>query len=1126
MVSASDVLRDPGPAEGLTVVGASAGSGKTHCLTQVVVEALEGRRSPALDVESLVAVTYTTRAATELRSRIRQTLVRQGASESALRLPLARLGTVHAVCLSWLQDFAIDAGLPPGVRVLPDDGGLQFRSLLEASVPAPLRERLTEIAKGLNINWDNQRSRTDWMWRVFELIDLARANRIRPEALPEMAARSVAQMAELLPPATARDLDAALLAAVERALEDLESSEDKTKATASARQELMTICRKLKGGWASWKDWATLAGLSPAKKSKELVETVVSLASDFEAHPRFQGELREMTEGVFECAKVGLERYQSHKTRLRLVDYIDMLERALWLLDRPEMSAELATRLRLLVVDEFQDTSPIQLELFLRLHQLTHRSTWVGDRKQCIFEFAGADPQLMDSVARWVVESGGRSQQLPGNYRSRPELVDFCSELFTRALEPHGYTREEVAVTTQRKVPAELERLPPLGVFALSLAKAEQTATAIALGVQRLLATPEQTTVVDRQTGVLRPVQPGDIAVLVRTNDEAESIARELGRLRIRPALARPGLLNTPEGTLVDAAVSYLVDRRDGVAAATLDALHGFGGPDPDTWLAQQIQSHHERVDAARQRKAAGNASAAEPAEGANDVTPKTASSGWRATLDTLADQIRQMSPRETLDAVLQALDAERLVLGWPDPEHRSGNLDALRALASHYEETSRITGAAASLAGMLYYFDQAREARWNGAEVRATDEQHFSQGPGAVVLCTYHRSKGLEWPIVILASLDAGARADAFGVKIQSPDGPLDPEHPLQGRWIRYLPRPLSGQSKNLGFVQREEESAQGHEARENERRERVRLLYVGFTRARDHLILAGKRKEDQLKTQWLDELCGADGTPLLRLPATETIEGGTLGIAGTATRVLCRFWEIDPEQEQPSAPQNDTAQITTWRRPEARTARETFAITPSNAAECWQSLQQLQVQELVRVGSPLPVQRAGTVDWAAFGTTVHGFLAADRHQDDPAVRLELARRLVQACGSGAILEAEALLGLGDALFAFANQRWPSAVWRREVPIRTRIGSGEAARRVNGGIDLLLETTDGYVVIDHKTYGNPDERAIREHAEQYLPQLAAYGAAIEALGAKPVREYWLHFGVGGVCLSAATRRD
>jgi ATP-dependent helicase/nuclease subunit A len=739
MVSASDVFRQPRAAEGLCVVGASAGSGKTHHLTQVVVEALEGRQASPLDVENLVAVTYTTRAAAELRSRIRQTLVRQGASENALRLPLARLGTVHAVCLSWIQDFAIDTGLPPGVQVLPDDGGVQFRCLLEEAIPGELQGRLGKIAKGLHLNWDGTRSRTDWMWRVFELIDLARANRISPQALPEMAERSIAQMAELLPLCSTRDLDAALLGALERAEQDLDQVDDKTKATKEVRADIKAIGRRLKNGWASWKDWATLTALTPAKKSKDLVTNVVEIAAEFEAHPRFQNEVHEMIRGVFECARVGLERYQSHKTRLRLVDYVDMLEHALGLLDRPEIAAELEGCLRLLVVDEFQDTSPIQLELFLRLHRLTRRSTWVGDRKQCIFEFAGADPQLMDSVSRWVTDNGGDSHQLPSNYRSRPELVQLCSELFARALEPHGYTREEVGVSAKRETPPELDRLPPLGIFALSTSNAEQTHAAIALGVQRLLRVPQDTPVVDRHTEKVRPLQPGDIAVLVRTNAEAEAIARELGRLRIRAALARPGLLLTPEGTLIDAAVSYLVDRTDGVASATLDALHGFGGADPDQWLAEQIRRHQERKDAAAQKKISASLAAAdESPEAANDVSPSHATSGWRVALDALASQPRQMSPRETVDAVLQALDVERLVLGWPDREQRSGDLDALRALADHYEESCCVTGAAASLAGMLYYFDRARQERWNGNDVRATDEQHFSQGPGAVVLCTY----------------------------------------------------------------------------------------------------------------------------------------------------------------------------------------------------------------------------------------------------------------------------------------------------------------------------------------------------------------------------------------------------
>jgi len=1117
MVSASELLRARGLAEGLCVVGASAGSGKTHHLTNVVLGALQGGVEPALDVESLVAVTYTTRAATELRSRIRQQLVRRGETENALRLPLARLGTVHSVCLSWIEDFAVDAGLPPGVRVLPDDGGLEFRRLLEASIPAGLQERLSALGQSLHVKWDNQRRRSDWLWNVFELIELARANRVAPAALPEMAQRSAAWMAELLPAPSPRDLDGALAGAIDRAAADLEASADQTKTTRGVLDELRAIRRAFAQGRATWKEWAVLAGLEPAKKSQELVENLRTIAGEFEAHPRFQSELREMISGVFECARLGLERYQSWKERRRLVDYVDMLERALGLLDRPEVARELAECLGIVVVDEFQDTSPIQLELFLRLHQLTRRSTWVGDRKQCIFEFAGADPQLMESVTRWVSANGGTGQQLPSNYRSRPELVTWCSELFSRALAPYGYAREEVAVSPQRRVPAELASLPPIGIFSLVTRTAEQQATALALGIQRLLSAPGQTPVVDRQTGRVRPLRAGDIAVLVRTNLEAESIARELGQLGLRAALPRPGLLRTPEGTLVDAALSFLADRTDGVASATLDALHGFGDGNADRWLEEQIRACHARRDAAAARAAAALDTPTEPVEPANDVANEAPMSGWRAQLAPLAAQTRQLSPRETVDAVLQALDLGRLVLGWPDPEQRSGNLDALRALADRYEETCRITGAAASLAGLLHYFDQAREARWDGNEMRANDEQHFSQGPSAVVLCTYHRSKGLEWPVVILSSLDAAPRADAFGVKIQSPEAPLDPERPLEGRWIRYFPRPLAGRTKSLGFAEREAESEQGREARQDEQCERARLLYVGCTRARDHLILAARNRNGELATQWLDELRDSSGSSLLQLAIAGEAEESSVVINGTQIQVSARVWRIDVEPKE-VGPVNDTTLVLAWHRPPPAPPRERYWITPSSAAECWHGLPELRIEEVVRIGTPVSVRRSGDVDWGAFGDTVHGFLAADRC-DEPAVRLERATRLLQACSSGASLEPESLIGLSDALLAFVEKRWPGAVWHREVPIRVRIGSGDTARRVNGGIDLLLETTDGYVVIDHKTYGNPGETAVREHAAQYLPQLAAYGAAIEALGGKRVLEYWLHFGVAGVCV-------
>src|SRR5689334_5925690 len=106
-----------------SVVSASAGSGKTEHLSRAVTSALAAEGPDAVPLEGLVAVTYTRRAHAELSARIRQTLIKRGAYREAARLPLAYIGTVHAVAFRLLEEFAIDAGLPPGLDVLPNDGG-------------------------------------------------------------------------------------------------------------------------------------------------------------------------------------------------------------------------------------------------------------------------------------------------------------------------------------------------------------------------------------------------------------------------------------------------------------------------------------------------------------------------------------------------------------------------------------------------------------------------------------------------------------------------------------------------------------------------------------------------------------------------------------------------------------------------------------------------------------------------------------------------------------------------------------------------------------------------------------------------------------------------------------------
>ena len=360
-------------------------------------------------------MTYTKRAAADLGARIRRTLVEKGAHARAQRLPLAYLGTVHAVCLRLLQEFAIDAGLSPHVDVVPGSEARLLRQALEWGLEPAFRQRVQGLADSLQIRWNPITERTDWLTPVEDVMTLARSNRIDPGALPAMGERSAAGLLAMLgrPSGDGDALDAALLDMLESATLALAKIDDGQKNTREATAYVAESWHNARKGALHWSDWVKLAKVAPGKSAKAAVAPLVAIAARVGEHPRLHAEVREFTQSVFAAASAGLAAYDTWKQRRRVVDFVDMIDRALTLVEQKDVADELRDRIRLLVIDEFQDTSPVQLALFVRLHALADRSTWVGDRKQCIFEFAGADPTLMEALARWVARGGRRPPAAP-----------------------------------------------------------------------------------------------------------------------------------------------------------------------------------------------------------------------------------------------------------------------------------------------------------------------------------------------------------------------------------------------------------------------------------------------------------------------------------------------------------------------------------------------------------------------------------------------------------------------------------------------------------------------------------------------------------------------------------------
>jgi ATP-dependent helicase/nuclease subunit A len=1085
----------------LTLVGASAGSGKTHRLTQVVVDAVAPGGHEAIGPESLAAVTYTRRAAAELAARIRRTLVGAGAHDRAQRLPLAYLGTVHAVCLRLVQEFAIDAGLSPQVDVLPGDEARWLREALESGMDPDFRGELQALADRLQLRWDALRRRTDWLTPAQDLMTLARSNRIASATLPAMAERSADRLIALLGPPE-RDgeaLDRELLSALEKADCDLAQVDDGVKKTENAREIVRDALRAAREDRLLWSEWVRLQNLSPAKKVMATVAPLVEVALRVERHPRFQSDVRELTRGIYEAARQGLDAYDAWKRRRRVVDFVDMIDRALTLVDRPEVREELGGRLRLLVVDEFQDTSPVQLALFVRLHQITGRSTWVGDRKQCIFEFAGADPLLMEAVTKWAADSGGDTPRLETNWRSRPELVAVCSTLFAAAFLRHGYLPEDVVVKAARATPAGLAGLPPLGLWWLDASNQAKAAAAIAEGVRRLLEMPSATPVVDRATKVPRELRAGDVAVLVATNKEGSDLATELARRGVRATVARAGLLSTPEGTLVQAALSALIDPRAALSRAVLEALTGFGGLGAEAWLDDRIATETARRTARERGE--------EP-----PATPV-----WRPVtrLEALRTHVGLLAPSEALDGVLNALDVATLCSRWPDPEQRLSNLDALRAMAATYEERCAHQREAATIAGLLRFLEESAKERLVRDEEIASDDQHVGAGEHAVTISTYHRAKGLEWPVVILSSLDRGDRRDPFEVCPETDRAAFDASDPLGGRWIRYWPWPFGMQQK-ARLAETAAASPEGQSVAQREERERVRLLYVGFTRARDHLILAARTTTRGPAVQWLEELCDGDGSPLLGLPAPDGTESSVVGMRGPdgrVTAVPARHWLLGTGAEVPVRLASAESHVWFARPGGPPAERPTYWISPSHAASDWPDLAVPTVAEATSIGERLPLGDSKGVSWDVVGDAVHAFLAADVVGMAVQDRLEIARRLLAASNLQALLAPEALVRSGDQLRVWVESRWLGAAWRRELPVTAAVSTLHGIRRVQGTIDLLLETPEGVVIIDHKSFpGGASQWAAK--AGEFAPQLAAYAQALTAAG-KRVLGSFVHFTIG-----------
>jgi len=1048
----------------IEIISASAGSGKTYRLSQILLDEIEsGRVRP----EAVLATTFTKKAAAELQERVRHRLLSANCHQKAQQLGAAWIGTVNSVCGRLVNEFAFELGLSPRLDVLDEKLAEQYMN--EALADAVTLEEYAELESlSRSLDWVQSGGRrhkapdttTSWTEARKEIVRLAQTNGISTEELRKCAGRSVETFLSLFPgPLDDGDkLDASLSHALEQFVLTFDEEDRKGTIKTQKSRDAAAICRRglaqaRRGRGLPWRTWPDLARTTVAKAHKPLndaFDLVIQAASKYEQHPRLHEDIRRVTELVFEMSARGLDRYAAYKRELGVIDFADQEALALKLLDDEEVQHRLHGRIDLLLVDEFQDTSPIQLAIFLKIASLAKRTVWVGDQKQSIFGFRGTDPAIMDAAIDAVLE-GDEPETLPHSWRSRPGLVNLSSDLFAEAFPRHDISADRV-----RLEPAPTRETEPDGLgpfverWVLAGTKGQQHA-AVAAGIRDLLG--DSVLVRDEASSTARPLRRGDIGILCRSNRNCRSVATHLGRLGIPAVLAQPGLMTTPEGAVALAALRLFVDSGDSLAKAQI-ARYVDHPTDPQKWLATALSKPNAR---------------------GFDSVPAI------ARILEVRQQHRTAGATAALDAAIDAVDLRGLCHQWGNAPHRLANLDRLRAHAASHASITAAAGKGVTATGLIHHLDQLADSE--------DDEQATLASLDAVTVSTWHRAKGLEWPVTILYDLGGYKAGNALGVHADTDHESFDLADPLADRWIRYWPYPYGGITKGVSLINRLAQVPEQMSVVDRHWRQELRLLYVGWTRARDRVILASDTKD---YTKGVLTLISNDQGPLIDEPGD-----------GTATWIGHTF-PVAIRTPEPAEPVTRIRQPDAFARPGGPAEHPPAFVYPSESERVG------RIGQRFSLGDRIPI--AGAPDMSHLGEAIHGFFAAERPDMSEDRRLELAKGLLERWSVAGSVEPQKVTQACASLTRWVDTRYPGARWFQEWPIRHRLPDGSVVR---GFVDLVIEIDEGLVVIDHKSFPGTltDEH---KKVQEYAGQLGVYGEALAAAEGKPVLAGYIHLPVSG----------
>jgi len=776
---------------GPVLICAGAGSGKTRVLTErtanaVVDGAVEGW--DPVRIGEILAITFTEKAAGELAERIKGALRAAGYLAEARRVDAAWVSTMHGMCTRILRAEAVGLGLDPEFRIVSGVELSRLRTALlddvlsDATASSPDAARLlglygfSALSEALSALADFI-DETDAHPGSFDHGAARPARRLFDEAVGFFSAMD-AELADLTPTCEAAGLHRAACADTASLLRGLESAELDDAALA---EELYRVLQEHRapGKWAGMGEQRSAIAGEIARLSKECATaTLAPLSRELVA-------LADEYNSRFRCAKQALGA----------LDFNDLERLTRRLLGNPAAAARWADRFKLTLVDEFQDTNETQLAVVRAL--AGENLCTVGDARQSIYGFRGAQVEVFEEQSEEMAEQGAVRVDLGVNYRSHADVLGFANvlfsadELFGPDLQPLEHGRDRSA-----DVP-----LPP-----------ERARVEIVLGQE---SDGARSKVADELAGrfeslhVEQGIPPSDMVVLLRTYTHAAVYAQALRRRGLEAVvLGGKRFLILPEVAALRSALRVMVNEADDSAVLQFAASELVGLSDAALVAAVDAAVEHS-TPLVRAFAIAG----------LDEVDERLA-----AAMVHGLEVGRQTAATRTLGEVFlrlaECIGADlRFVAEGVDGAQAYANLLKLARMADAFGMDG------GGLAGFSAYLD----------DLELFDEHEapaslLGEGAQVVRIMSIHSSKGLEYPVVAVAELDAPGKSDSHIARWERRSDRVDIG--------MKLPSSIEGKggtgSTDVFDSLKEAGSMQS-------KAEVKRLFYVACTRARDYLLLTG---------------------------------------------------------------------------------------------------------------------------------------------------------------------------------------------------------------------------------------------------------------------------------------------